>query len=136
MLKVYLAGGFRSSWQDTVIQEVNGLVFFDPRAHALSEKTEYTLWDLEAIRNCDILFGYFEADNPGGFALALEVGFAKALGKRIIFVDEKSRSDDQMKHYLGMVHAVSDTVIDDLEQGIALLRSFALLTKSSHTESQ
>lgn len=111
-----------------MMTKVNNLIYFDPRSHALSDKTEYTLWDLEAIRNCDILFGYFEIDNPGGYALALEVGFAKALGKRIIFVDEKSPVDENIKHHLGMLHAAADTVVYDLQQGIALLRSLSQLS--------
>ncbi len=75
-LRVYLAGGFQSGWQDTVMQAVPSLDYLDPRSHGLKSKTEYTAWDLEAVRRSDCVFAYLEATNPGGYALALEVGFA------------------------------------------------------------
>jgi len=100
---VYLAGGLRSNWQDFVIRACPALKFFDPREHGLSDATSYTSWDLEAIRRCRWLFAYLERDNPGGYALALELGYARALGKEVIFVDEKSRTGNEIGQYLEML---------------------------------
>lgn len=119
---IYLAGGFRSGWQEKVIAAIPGSRFKDPRAHSLKDKASYTLWDLEAIRDCDVLFAYLEAANPGGYALALEVGFAKALGKRIIFVNEKHTADSSEGRVLHMVEAAADVTTKNFEEGLALLK--------------
>ena len=46
-------------------------------------------WDLAAVRDCDLVIGYLEHDNPSGIGLAAEVGYAKALGKLIWLVVEE-----------------------------------------------
>jgi hypothetical protein len=120
--KVYLAGGFHSGWQDRVMGAVNRFSFYDPRTHKLQEPREYTLWDLEAIRKSDIVFAYLEITNPAGYALALELGYAKALGKRIILVDEKSPANEQTKRYLGMICAIADTSFETFEEGLNYLK--------------
>jgi len=81
---VYLAGGFHSGWQDKVKAQFSNLIFFDPREHKLEAPEQYTAWDLDAIRRSNWVFAYLEKSNPGGYALALELGFGKALGKNII----------------------------------------------------
>lgn len=124
-LKVYLAGGFRSGWQDIVMAAVPEFVFLDPRVHGLQDEMEYLVWDLEAVHQSDWVFAYLEATNPAGYALALEVGYAKALGKRIIFVDEKSVSEEQLRRYLSMVRAAADVTVASLEEGIAFLKMLA-----------
>jgi hypothetical protein len=125
--KVYLAGGFHSGWQDSVIAVVPSFAYFDPRFHELKDENQYVLWDLEAIRRSDWVFAYLEATNPAGYALALEIGFAKALGKPVVLVDEKSSSDEQTKRYLAMVRASADVVFESLEEGIAFIRKFEKL---------
>lgn len=119
---VYLAGGFQSGWQDKVKLEVPQFTYYDPRGHGLENKDEYTLWDLEAVRRCNWVFAYLEPTNPGGYALALEIGYAKALGKRVIFVDEKSATDAQTGRYLAMIAAAADVVFTKLEDGIDFLK--------------
>jgi nucleoside 2-deoxyribosyltransferase len=123
-VKVYLAGGFQSGWQDKVTQAVPALDYFDPRSHGLKTKAEYTAWDLEAIRRSDCAFAYLESTNPGGYALALEVGFAKALGKFVILVDEKSAIDEQGARYLEMLSEASDVSFKTLQEGIAFLGQY------------
>jgi Nucleoside 2-deoxyribosyltransferase like len=124
---VYLAGGFQSGWQEKVKLAAPQFKYLDPRSHGLGNNAEYTLWDLEAIRRCDWVFAYLEATNPGGFALALEVGYAKALGKRVIFVDEKSLSDQHTGRYLTMVGATSDVNFDKLDEGVEFLQKLQSL---------
>jgi len=105
---VYLAGGMRSGWQDKVIEACPKYVtFLDPRSHGLQEAEHYTEWDLDAIRSCNILFGYLEKDNPAGHNLALEIGYAYALKKIIIFVDEKSGTIGLSERHTAMLREVS-----------------------------
>ncbi|MGD0819367.1 MAG: nucleoside 2-deoxyribosyltransferase domain-containing protein [Desulfomonilia bacterium] len=118
---IYLAGGFTSNWQSDVIKLNPSLSFLDPRNHQLSETLQYTNWDLQAIRKSDLIFAYLEKNNPGGYALALEIGYAKALGKHIIFVDEKSKSNDEISKYLAMIHACADVTFNTLNEGILYL---------------
>src|SRR5690242_5199870 len=106
--RVYLAGGFRSGWQDQVMHCVPELEYLDPRSHGFEDEAQYTKWDLEAIASCDLVFAYFEASNPAGYSLALEIGYAKALDKYVIYVDEKSARDPDTARYLGMVRSSSN----------------------------
>lgn len=84
---VYLAGGFRSGWQAKVKSKLPSYIFLDPSQHNIEDPAEYTRWDLNAIRQSDIVIGYMESTNPGGYSLALEIGFARALGKTVLLVD-------------------------------------------------
>jgi hypothetical protein len=122
--RVYLAGGFLSAWQDIVKKAIPEFEYFDPRSHGLKNRREYTTWDLEAIRQSDYIFAYMEAANPGGYALALEVGYGKALGKCVIVVDEKSAADPQGSRYLEMVTQVADVSFSSLQEGITFLQQF------------
>lgn len=126
-LNVYLAGGFKSGWQDQLIKALPQYNFFDPRSHGLQNKADYTAWDLEAIRRSDLVFAYLEAANPGGYALALEVGFAKALGKFVVLVDQKSDSDPQIGRYLGMIVEAADVSLKTIEEGVAFMERFSHL---------
>jgi len=120
-LKIYLAGGFHSGWQDIVNGALPTLQFFDPREHKLQATDQYTLWDLDAVRRSDFVLAYLEHENPGGYALSLEVGFAKALGKRIVLVDEKS-SDPKLAKHLAMIRECADVKAESLDEAIAFLR--------------
>jgi len=121
---VYLAGGFHSNWQDLLISRIKEIKFLDPRSHELTNEKAYTCWDLAAIERCDCIFAYFEADNPGGYALACEVGYAKALNKLVIFVDDKSGADKISEKYLKMLHEIADINYNNLEDGISFLEKY------------
>jgi nucleoside 2-deoxyribosyltransferase len=127
--RLYLAGGFHSGWQDRVKSSVSNFNFIDPRVHNLNNETLYTLWDLEAIRQCDWIFAYLEKTNPGCYALSLEIGFAKALGKQILLVDEKSSKDDASKRYLKMVRASSDVIFSSFEEALEFVISISKIYK-------
>lgn len=120
---VYLSGGMRSGWQQHVKKAVPEHQYFDPCEHGLDEEGQYTLWDLLAIDASDILFVYFEASNPSGYGLSLEIGYATALGKDIILVDEKSCSDPDIGRRLGMLRACSHVVVQSFEEGMKILRA-------------
>lgn len=120
---IYLAGGLVSNWQDTVRRAVPDARFLDPRTHGLTAPDAFTAWDLAAIRKCDILFGYLETTNPGGYALSLEIGFAKALGKHVVLVDEKGAADPSAARSLRMVNAAADVRFERLDDALPYLRS-------------
>jgi hypothetical protein len=100
MTKIYLAGGMKSGWQQTVINKYNNneATFINPQNHGLNIPKLYTHWGLYGIKQCDILFGYMEEINPSGYGLAAEIGYAKAMGKLVILVDERSGVDDAFKY--------------------------------------
>ena len=115
--KIYLAGGFRSNWQAQVVARLAGAFeLLDPSAHDIQDPAEYTQWDLEAVRQSDIVLANMEASNPGGYSLALEVGFAKALDKRIFMVDQVE--DASVKHYFEMVRQCSERAFPTLDEAI------------------
>ncbi|MCZ4409098.1 hypothetical protein O3Q51_09775 [Cryomorphaceae bacterium 1068] len=124
--KVYLAGGMTTGWQDDVVSKFNGeFTFFDPRSHLLDSVDEYTIWDMHYVKNCDILFGYMEESNPSGYGLSLEVGFAKALGKTVILVDERSPKDQAFERNYKFIQSVADIYFNKIEDGIGMLRSLS-----------
>ncbi|MBU8921742.1 MAG: nucleoside 2-deoxyribosyltransferase domain-containing protein [Bacteroidales bacterium] len=118
---VYLAGGMRTGWQDQVINAAPDLDYKDPRTHGLRKEKEYTEWDLNAIDESTIMFAFLEADNPSGAGLALEIGYAKAQGKYIIFVCEAQHPHYR---YFGMSRMCANRVYDYLEDGVEFLRTF------------
>jgi hypothetical protein len=124
-MKVYLAGGFHSGWQDDVMLKLSDFRFFDPRAHHLDNAQQYTEWDLGAIRQSDWIFAYLEKQNPGGYALALELGFARALSKKIVLVDEKSADDRLAERHLAMLHACADVSVASVDEAVIFLRQLS-----------
>lgn len=131
-LKLYLAGGMNSNWQGKLINQLKeDFIVFNPIDHQLENSLEYTNWDLFFVQKCDIVFAYMEKDNPSGFGLTLEVGFAKALNKIIILVDEKSELNSQFKQKFQIVRASATVVFDNLSHGIDYLKSFTRYKNSN-----
>ncbi len=126
---VYLAGGLRSNWQESIITKCcdTKLHFFNPKKHNLElDPKLYTTWDLFYVSKCDILFAYMENDNPSGIGLSIEIGFAKGLGKTIILVDEKSNENKDFARYFKIIRECSNVVFNELESGIAFLKRFSI----------
>jgi len=125
-MRVYLAGGMKSGWQEKVRRNgPPGVRYLNPCDHGLSGEREYTAWDLYALKSSDVLFVYFESSNPSGYGLSLEAGFAYALGKTIVFVDEKTASDPVAGRRLGMLRSTASVVFDNLDDGIEFLHHLA-----------
>ena len=99
---IYLAGGMKSKWQDKVIAACPQHEFIDPRNHGLVDENEYTDWDLAGIRKSDLVLAYMDTDNPSGYGLCLEVGYAKALNIPVWYVCEDTSGRQK---YFGMVRA-------------------------------
>jgi nucleoside 2-deoxyribosyltransferase len=115
---VYLAGGMKTGWQDRVIAACPAIVFRDPRSHGLADEKAYTEWDLRAIRDSHLVLAYMDTDNPSGFGLSLEVGYAHALGREVWFVCE---DENPRQRYFGMVRAVASRRFTSLDAAIAAL---------------
>jgi nucleoside 2-deoxyribosyltransferase len=123
-LNVYLAGGMTTSdWQSIVMHRVSkeGFTFFNPRHHKLDDSKEYSNWDLFYVSKCDVLFAFMQDTNPSGIGLSLEVGYARALNKLIILIDEKSITDSNFKKYFSLVRETSSIVFENLDDGINYL---------------
>jgi hypothetical protein len=126
-LKIYLAGGLRSNWQERFIEQFedqSNFIFFNPREHRLDEANEYTLWDLYHVSKADIIFAYMEKDNPSGYGLTLEIGYGKALDKLIVLVDERSKRDEVFKEKFKIVRHSASICFSDLKKGITFIKSF------------
>jgi len=115
-MKVYLAGGMRSNWQDQVIQRCPEIHFINPRMHGFKESEEYSLADNLGVQISDIIFAYFENDNPSGYGLCYEIGLMKGYGKRVIFVDESSNK------YMELLRRSVDFFTKDFYVGISYLK--------------
>jgi nucleoside 2-deoxyribosyltransferase len=123
--KIYLAGGFKGGWHKYVTEKLgNGFIYFDPQKHQLDESDKYTAWDLYHVDKCDILLGYMTEENPSGYGLALEIGFAKAKNKLIILIDERSKKDKTFKRYFSICHESATIIFNDLDEAIQYLKTF------------
>lgn len=88
-MKIYLAGGFHSGWQDRVIAACPQHQFFDPRVTRGLDPPRYTFVDIMCICLSDVVLAYMEVSNPSGIGLAFEVGYAMGLQKPVILICEK-----------------------------------------------
>lgn len=133
MTKIYLAEGMRSNWQDQVMNikryPDQTMTFYDPRNKNVENERklsleEYGTWDLHYIKQCDIVFGYMERDNPSGVGMACELGYAFCIGKTVITVIE-SGNLHQEDRYIQFMKKVSHITFDTLEEGIEYLKTFS-----------
>ncbi len=70
------------------------------------------------------MFVYLErGDSSQYYILALEIGMAKALGKRIILVDESIPHD----RAFDMLRATADARFETLDQGIKMIQTMNVL---------
>lgn len=125
--RIYLAGGFKGGWHEVVTHELGDkFQIFNPQKHNLDEVDKYTSWDLFHVKSCDIILGFMSEENPSGYGLALEIGYANALNKLIILVDEKSKIDNQFKKYFSICHASSNVVLPSLDDAIDYIKTFEI----------
>jgi nucleoside 2-deoxyribosyltransferase len=126
MEKVYLAGTLNTTWQNRVIESLRGkFIFYNPQEHSLEESKMYTVWDLHYLKKSNIIFAYLNNENPSGYGLTLEIGYARALNKTIILVDEKSQNNPVFEKYFRIVRDSSSIVFDSLELGLKYLEKFS-----------
>lgn len=127
--KVYLAGGYRSCWQEKV-KSLNGFTWFDPKQKERPKGkiipislNEYGTWDLHFINKSDIVFVYAEKTNPSCIGLAVEIGYAKGIGKTVILILEPNHEtiEDRYMHFLKKAASIT---FETLVEGIDYLQSF------------
>jgi nucleoside 2-deoxyribosyltransferase len=129
MVKIYLAGGMRTNWQDKVFGALDPKLvqIFDPRKKQVSDKKmsleEYGTWDLHHIKQCDIVFAYMEKTNPSGVGMAVELGYAFGIGKTVILVLEKN-NEHQLDRYIQFMEKAAHVTFNNLEEGINYLKTF------------
>ena len=97
-IKIYLCGGLVTDWQEEVMDHFVGdewnVEFYNPDDFMLGgsmgrpELGAYSPMDRLKIQGADIVFGYMEASNPTPINIALEMGYAKGLGKITILCNE------------------------------------------------
>ena len=116
---VYLAGDPKSGWQTKVCKAIQDLQLLDPSKHDLADAKELTRWGLQAIRESDVVLAYLEEDDQNGHALAFELGYAKALGKTILLVEEHRAGEEAS--YLETVREVADFCFDSLGEAVSYL---------------
>lgn len=116
-LRVYLSGGMHSDWRWQVRRGCPDHVYIHPEDHNLALPMDYAMADILGIRQCDVVLAYMEGDNPSGIGLAFEVGYALALGKTVILVNESSAP------YFGILDASVTNTCKDLPEAVRVLRA-------------
>jgi len=116
---VYLAGDPKSGWQARVCRAIQDLQLLDPSKHDLGDPKELSRWGLRAIRESDVVLAYLDQENQNGYSLALELGYAKALGKTILLVEE--HKGGERDKYLQTVREVADFCFDSLGEAVSYL---------------
>ncbi len=131
-LCVFLSGRLDTNWRQQLMSEIPSINYYDPAMHKLDQPSQYTIWDMHFVKSSDLVFGYMDKSNPSGYGLAVEIGYAKGLGKTVILVDEKSDVDNEFSNYFSIVRSISDMVVGSLDEGIALLKRFVIKHGSTY----
>lgn len=120
-MRIYLAGGFRSGWQDRVLTLIGdaSCTIIDPREGDVTEPYLYTPKDLGQILLSDMVLLYLENSNPGGENAIFEAGVAIGLGKRLVFVNEWARLHDR---YISMILHVAEFTTRDLDTAVFYIK--------------
>jgi hypothetical protein len=120
-MNIFLSGGFRTGWQDQVTDAIlaarSDVEVYDPRKFAVHDPALYTQQDLEAIIEADILIVFIERsykDNQRYLDQAFHVGFAKALNKKVILINQHGA------HCGHQLHQLCD-VFSDIDGAMAAL---------------
>jgi nucleoside 2-deoxyribosyltransferase len=124
-MKIYLAGGLRSGWQDTLKGLYPQFEFISPldKDDKSMNVYEYGNWDLHYIKQCDLVFAYMEKTNPSGIGLSCELGFAYGIGKTVITCLEPD-NEFIKDGYLQFIKKVSHIVYDNFDIAIKYLGKF------------
>ena len=108
-MKIYLSGGFKTGWQVDVTEAIHRLrdtaEVLDPSLHRIHDPKLFTEANLGMLRDCDIVFAYMEATNPGISNMSFELGYAHAMNKTIVLVNEKGQRWAEMMHQNAHVHS-------------------------------
>jgi len=117
-MNVYLSGGMKTPWREAVKEDCPKFHYFDPCGHGLDDPVHYTAWDIEMIKQSDIVFAYLAESNPSETGLALEIGYAIGIGKTVIFANEKR----DPRFYI--VECLATIATTSLDRAIEILKRF------------
>ncbi len=110
---VYLAGGMRNGpTRDRIKAALRalGVVTLDPNHWADECKNDpqlYTNRDIEEIRKCDFVVAFMTRDNPSGYGLNFEIGYAVGIEKPVLFLN--LLGNDARQRYFGMASVSART---------------------------
>lgn len=112
--RIYLAGGKDSAWKEDLAVRWNcKAILIDPFKDSRQGALYLFVYDdLQYIRQCDIVLGHCTFPRFDG--MALEWGFAHALGKVLIYVP-------QLPRVSSMMAAISTAVFTDLDAAAAFI---------------
>lgn len=129
---VYLSSSAHSDWREPVKARYpndNCVIFVGPcEQHGLSDamgapgdlKPGHKLRITQMLSKNHILFCYIPDDHYRSFNVMLEIGIARAWGRRILFVNEASSLDDELK----CVQPYVDESFESLQSGLDRLHQF------------
>jgi len=116
-MKIYLAGGLNSNWQEFAEKELLEHECINPKNWEHTEADVYTYRDLDGVYRCDLVLAYMEKENPSGIGMSLEIGYAVGIGKPVIFVNEcDSKNFD-------IIEEISSRVFSDLRDAIYFIKN-------------
>jgi nucleoside 2-deoxyribosyltransferase len=117
-VKIYLAGGMRTEWRQYIKTNMNDLevTWLDPTESGLTKPKEYTFYDMACVESCDLILCYLEKTNPSGIGLAFEMGYAKGLKKKILFVNEQLDNK-----YTSILMECGCLIVESLDRAIEII---------------
>ncbi|MCZ6678848.1 MAG: YtoQ family protein [Candidatus Poribacteria bacterium] len=123
---VYLSSSAHSDWREPVKAKYlndDRVVFVGPcEQHGLSDamgapgdvKPGHKLRIMQMLSKSDVLFGYIPDDRYRSFNIMLEIGLARAWGRKILFVNEARSLDEEVRS----AQAYVDESFDGLQAGL------------------
>lgn len=119
---VYLSGEVSSGWQENVVNGAPGPVYLNPMAPRLTEPQAHMPWRLAAVRTSDWVFANPANTFADVCAVAFEVGYAQALGKQIIVVDNGD-TNSPIAPCLQLLRQSADVPVKTIEEGIQYVKN-------------
>lgn len=115
-MTIYLAGSLQGPLRERVIRALidKRHTLIDPATSGLINEIDYTRWDLRGIDRCETVVAFMDSNNPSGYGLNFEIGYAYATKKRIVFLD--MLGTDWRVKYFGMVRAVVSQTVYTVEE--------------------
>jgi len=138
MMRVYLAGGMKTPWRETLKTAVESalidpdtlltgpghlVTWVDPADHDLEDPAHFVPADLALVGSCDLLVVVIENEDFSPIGAAVEMGHARADRTPIVYYQEPGRPEGSLRF---MKHT-ADIVVDSPEM---LVRAVAGLARA------
>ena len=126
-MKIYLAGGMRTNWQQNIINEVKNHTFWNPMENTTNDSRIFSIVDKVGVESCVVIFAYLERTNPCPCGLIAELCYGKGLGKITVFVNEWTednyKANNWKSYYMDLISEWVDVKLDKLEDGTTCLKN-------------